>query len=318
MRPALRLLTSLALCMMSGHVGAAQDLPSTLTFSLSVLSEPVEMILVEGGAFKMGSQRDDPNADNYNPELSTNFSDEGTVHEVTIGSFYMSKYEVTNEMWCDVLGGDIAFGEEQHAKGAVSFSDASYLINNINYLLAANLPEGASFALPTEYQWEYAARGGVNHDAYAYAGSGSAAEVAVFGGVAETPGEVGTLKPNSLGIYDLSGNALEWTQSYYTTDYSAEATTYYSTRVMRGGGIHTRPSRTRDLRVSGRSTARESLSQAYFGLRLVLNLPSVPDLKALKTVTTEADRQARLVRTGGRLAVALPDGTTFDMCGRRL
>lgn len=285
------------------------------------------MIFVEGGTFKMGSQHDDRNADNYNPDFSELFFDEGPVHEVTVESFYMAKFEVTNELWCDVLGGDITFGEEQYARGSVSWSDASYFINNINYSLSDVLPSGATFALPTEEQWEYAARGGVNHDSYAYAGSNTAAEVAVYGGITEVPGQVGTLKPNSLGIYDLSGNALEWTSNYYTSDYSADASKSLTQHVMRGGGIHTRPNRLRDLRVSGRSVGRETLTQNYFGLRLVLNLPSTPtptptptpDPSAIKQ--TEADAQsgrAKLTVVDGRLAISLPDGRVVDICGRRL
>lgn len=307
-------------CLTSGGVGAQTEWPATMSFSISPISEPVEMIFVEGGTFKMGSQHDDPNADNYNPDFSELYFDEGPVHEVSVASFYMAKYEMTNELWCDVLGGDIPLGEDQYAKSHVSWSDASWLINNLNYLLKADLPEGATFALPTEEQWEYAARGGVNHDAYAYAGSDIVAEVAVYNGDSATPGQVGTLKANSLGIYDLSGNALEWTSSYYTSDYSDDATKSLTKHVMRGGGIHTRPGRLRDLRVSGRSIGSESQVANYFGLRLVINLPAAPtpDPSAISTPEVDAPERAKLNISGGRLVISLSGGETMDLCGRRL
>lgn len=294
----------------------------SLVFRSSPIGAPMEMAFVQGGSFLMGSQADDASKPNYNPDASPYFNDEGPVHQVDVESFYIAKLEVTRELWADLMGGDVEAGFEQYAQGSVSYDDAMHFIYAANVTFADQMPEGSTFALPTEEQWEFAARGGSNNDQYAYAGSNTLNDVAVWGGATEVPGEVATKQPNSLGLFDMSGNAVEWTQSYYSSDYESEPDLRF--RVMRGGGIQSRPGRERDLRVSARSRDVASRQMKYYGLRLVLNLadskPSEPSNPTTIKQPKSDNSQVRpsLRAKDGRIAVIMPDGSSFDVCGRRL
>lgn len=312
---------ALALCSADASAQSDEALQS-ITFSSSPIGAPMEMVFVQGGSFLMGSQPDDPSKPNYNPDASPYYNDEGPVHQVDVKSFYIAKLEVTRELWADLMGGDVETGFEQYAKGSLSYDDALHFIYAANVTFAAQMPEGSSFALPTEEQWEYAARGGVNNDQFAYAGGNALNDVAVWGGATEIPGEVATKMPNSLGIYDMSGNAVEWTQSYYSSDYESEPNQRF--RVMRGGGIQSRPGRERDLRVSARSRDVASRQMKYYGVRLVLNIPdskptepSTPTFVKLPGADNQQVRP-RLRTKDGRIEVVTPDGSSFDVCGRRL
>lgn len=314
-------ISALAHCHMEATAQSGETL-QPIIFRSSPIGAPMEMVFVQGGSFLMGSQADDPSKPNYNPEASPYYNDEGPVHQVDVKSFYIAKLEVTRELWADLMGGDVEMGFEQYAQGFVSYDDALHFIYAANVTFAAQMPEGSSFALPTEKQWEYAARGGSNNDQFAYAGSNTLNDVAVWGGETEVPGEVATKMPNSLGLYDMSGNAVEWTQSYYSSDYESEPDQRF--RVMRGGGIQSRPGRERDLRVSARSRDVASRQMKYYGIRLVLNLadskPSEPSNPTTIKQPKSDNSQVRpsLRANNGRIAVIMPDGFAFDVCGRRL
>lgn len=306
----------------AGATAQSEGERQSIVFRSSPIGAPMEMVLVQGGSFLMGSQADDSSKPNYNPEASPYYNDEGPVHQVDMKSFYIAKLEVTRELWADLMGGDVEMGFDQYAQGSVSYDDALHFIYAANVTFADQMPEGSSFALPTEEQWEYAARGGSRNDQFAYAGSNTLNDVAVWGGGTEVPGEVATKMPNSLGLYDMSGNAVEWTQSYYSSDYESEPDQRF--RVMRGGGIQSRPGRERDLRVSARSRDVASRQMKYYGVRLVLNLadskPSEPSNPTSIKQPKSGDSQVRpsLRAKDGRIAVIMPDGSSFDVCGRRL
>ncbi len=188
------------------------------------------MVKVEGGTFTMGS--DDSDAE----------SCERPVHQVTITKdFYIGETEVTQELWYAVMDSEPTSGSS-HGLGNkdpaydISWNDCQEFITKLNGLI-----ESANFMLPSEAQWEYAARGGNKSKGYTYSGSNTIDEVAWYysnsGSVAHA---VATKSPNELGIYDMSGNVWEWCQDW-SGDYSSaavtdpEGPTTGTDRVLRGG-----------------------------------------------------------------------------------
>jgi len=193
-------------------------------FVLKVKGVEYPMVFVEGGTFKMGS--DDSDA----------YDHEKPVHNVTLSSYYIGKYEVTQELWEAVMGSN-----PSHFKGArrpverVSWDDCQVFIRKLNSLT------GKNFKLPTEAQWEYAARGGKKSRGYKYPGSNTIGDVAWYGDNSRNEThDVGTKIPNELGLYDMAGNVWEWCSDWFG-DYSSSSQTNPSgpssgfRRVSRGG-----------------------------------------------------------------------------------
>ncbi len=320
----LRKIVMLALLCASSFAVAQTE--SVLTFSTGF--ETIKLIRVEGGAFQMGSE---------------SINDAKPVHEATVSTFYMADVEVTNAVWADVYG-DAGFDsqevdaygvrivDDEAAKGRISYIMATDFVDRLNTLLVSQLPSGCSFAIPTEVQWEYAARGGVNNDAYSFSGSNTASAVAVYDGETERPTYVKTKSPNSLGIYDMSGNVIEWCTDYYAYGYDATPTGFLQ-RVQRGGHVGSRFEE--HMNVAYRASAREDACMWYYGLRLALNIPEnsspdpTPDPEpdpnpdpekptSIRKLTENQGRASCLAVLGGRLVVMLPDGRKFDLCGRKL
>ena len=157
------------------------------------------MVYVEGGSFIMGA-----------PEGS---SFEKPAHQVSLSSFYIAKYEVTQKEWRTVMGyipKDLAYQGDDLPIFRVSWYECQKFIKKLNSMT------GKQFRLPTEAEWEYAAKGGNRSHGYIYSGSDNATDVAWFsensGGTLQP---VGLLKPNELGIYDMSGNMFEWCNDWY-------------------------------------------------------------------------------------------------------
>ena len=167
------------------------------------------MVFVEGGTFQMGC---DPERDGECEEK------ELPLHDVTLSDFYIGKYEVTQELWRAVMGSD---PEELRFKGCdkcpverVSWDDIQGFLQKLNELT------GQRYRLPTEAEWEYAARGGDKKERFAYSGSNDIDKVAWYGynsGVKIHP--VGEKAPNGLGLYDMSGNVWEWCSDWYGEEY---------------------------------------------------------------------------------------------------
>ena len=163
---------------------------------------------------------------------------EKPAHQVTLSSFYICKYEVTQELWQAVMGTNPSnfTGNLRRPVTFVSWYDCQKFITKLNQLT------GKHYRLPTDAEWEYAARGGNRSNGYMYSGSDKIDVVAWCkdsdGGITHP---IGTKKANELGLYDMSGNVWEWVQDYYDiySDKSQNNPTGPTTgtyRVNRGGG----------------------------------------------------------------------------------
>lgn len=182
-----------------------------------------KMIRVEGGTFQMGS--------------TTGDDDEKPVHQVTLSNFSIGQTEVTQELWQAVMGSNPSnFSGSKRPVEKVSWNDCRTFITKLNQLT------GKTFRLPTEAEWEYAARGGNKSKGYVYSGSNEIDDVAWYtSNSSSTTHDVATKSPNELGIYDMSGNVWEWCQDWYGS-YSSSSqtnptgpTSSVSNRVERGG-----------------------------------------------------------------------------------
>lgn len=252
-----------------------EDLSFVATNNLTFTASGVdfEMIFVYGGAFLMGAQNDDANAANYDYQANSN---EEPVHQVILSDFYLGKFEVTQELWIAVMGNNPSEcqGDNQRPVEMVDWNTCQTFISRLN-VLCANQLNGKSFTLPTEAQWEYAARGGKKSAGFIYSGSNNLRDVAWYIDNCDyNTLAVGRKIPNELGFYDMSGNVVEWCQDWYG-DYNGESQTnpvgpnFGSYRVKRGGGWRTYAN---ECRVSHRSSSNPENSYNYVGFRLSISL----------------------------------------------
>jgi formylglycine-generating enzyme required for sulfatase activity len=184
-----------------------------------------EMVPVEGGTFNMGSNND--------TEM------EKPVHSVTLGSYQIGKYEVTQQQWADIMGKNPAKYSEcpQCPVESISWNDILDFLQKLNSL------SGKKYRLPTEAEWEFAARGGKKSIGYTYSGSNKAEEVAWLGlNSTSKTHPVGEKKQNELGIYDMSGNLYEWCSDFYDETYYSRSPANNpvgaakgSFKILRGG-----------------------------------------------------------------------------------
>ena len=192
--------------------------------------------------------------------------DESPVHQVTVSSFYMGETEVTQRQWKAIMGSNPShFTGDNRPVECVSWNDCQEFIQKLNQLT------GRTFRLPTEAEWEYAARGGVHHSGYKYAGSNSVGGVAWYSdNSGSQTHDVKTKQPNALGLYDMSGNVWEWCSDWYRS-YSSGALTdpqgpsSGSYRVLRGGSWYHGAGY---CRVSYRRSNRPDTRTYSFGFRL--------------------------------------------------
>lgn len=196
------------------------------TFTINGVS--FDMVWVDGGTFMMGGAASDPDYDNK------------PAHRVTLTGYYIGKFEVTQELWLAVMDTNPSLFQQDNMMRRpveqVSWYDCQEFISKLNELT------GKCFRLPTEAEWEYAARGGNKSHGYKYAGSNSIDNVAWYYDKFDFSGThtVGTKAPNELGLYDMTGNVFEWCQDWFG-DYSDEAQTNPtgpssgSKRILRGG-----------------------------------------------------------------------------------
>ena len=233
-------------------------LESSKTYTVNGVS--FTMIGVEGGTFVMGSLDDDNDA--YNSEKP--------AHLVTLSSYYIGETEVTQALWQAVMGDNPSSfrGDMQRPIECVSWGECQTFISRLNELT------GENFCLPTEAEWEYAARGGKKSRGYKYSGSNNIGKVAWYR--SNTPGKTNAVKtkqPNELGIYDMSGNVYEWCSDWYG-EYSSSAQTdptghsSSSNRVLRGGSWFNDE---RDCRVACRTYRSPASKGNDYGLRLAIS-----------------------------------------------
>ena len=217
------------------------------------------MVYVEGGTFTMGATSE---------QGSDAASDEKPAHQVTLSSFSIGKYEVTQEEWEAVMGNNPSrFKGAKRPVERVSWSDCRQFIRKLRTLT------GKNFRMPTEAEWEYAARGGNKSRGYKYSGSNILDDVGWYdSNSSSSTHDVGQLDPNELGLYDMSGNVWEWCADWYGSyDSNSQSNPIGSSsgsyRVFRGGSWYRNARR---CRVSIRSFNTPGYSYDLLGLRLAL------------------------------------------------
>ena len=243
------------------EVSENPDQPSVSVDKIDIFTtlEKDEMVFVKGSSFLMGAQLADASAPNYDWDA---LDDESPVHSVTLSDYYIGKYEVTQQLWEYVMSysGKAADGSTMSAYasdvwlgtnpsssyGVGNYYPAYYVswedIVNI-FIPRLNKITGKTFRLPTEAEWEYAARGGNKSQGYKYSGSNTLGDVAWYSSNSLSSNhQVGTKAPNELGIYDMIGNVWEWCSDWFNSSYYSSSPTSNPTgptsgsyRVYRGG-----------------------------------------------------------------------------------
>ncbi len=247
----------------------------TADYVEEVFGMSIDMVYVAGGTFEMGAT----------PEQGSDaYADETPVHTVTLDAYYIGRYEITQAQWVVVMGRDVIQQRDArdtsytlHGVGAqypayyISWDEAQRFCEKLSAMT------GKKYRLPTEAEWEYAARGGRHKDGTKYSGSNEISEVAWVARNSDgVTHPVGQKKPNGLGLYDMSGNVWEWCQDKYCADYYSDSPSQNpqgpedgSFRVKRGGSW-------RYLANSGRVSRRYSnfpdTKRDVVGLRVVREL----------------------------------------------
>ena len=234
------------------------------------------MVKVNGGTFLMGAIDTDDDA----------WNNERPQHSVTVSDFYICKHEVTQALWQAVMGSTPTYDggwSDKYGKGDtypayyISWEDCD------TFLIKLNALTGLDFRMPTEAEWEYAARGGNRSLGYTYAGSNTVDSVAWYSvnsyDLGSSHADYGThivmqKLPNELGLYDMSGNVFEWCSDWYDENYYAaspvsnpQGPVIGSHRVIRGGSW---TYYYRNSRISFRDFDMPGVKKNYIGLRLVL------------------------------------------------
>ncbi len=252
-----KLICLLALMLSSATLVHARQ---AAVMTIEVNDVPLSMVRVQGGTFIMGATSE---------QGSDADSDESPAHYVTLSDYCIGETEVTQQLWEAVMGSNPSefSGSMNLPVECVSWDDCQVFIQKLNQLT------GKKFRLPTEAEWEFAARGGTKSRHYKYAGGNILASVAWYGGNAS--GEthpVAQKAPNELGLYDMSGNVFEWCHDWYG-EYSSSAQTNpkgpssASYRVNRGGSWINGEW---NCRVSYRNNNSPDYRFSLLGLRLAL------------------------------------------------
>ena len=243
---------------------------NTIPGEFTVNGVSFQMVAIEGGTFTMG-------VDSTAVENGMANVDELPAHEVTVSAYSIGQTEVTQELWQAVMGSNPSSftGDLQRPVEQVSWDDCQEFIARLNAIT------GKNFRLPTEAEWEYAARGGNKATGTTYAGSDDLEEVAWYYGNSYAVGPysadygthaVGTKHANELGLYDMCGNVFEWCSDWYG-NYNEEAQENPAgpesgvRRVTRGGSWF---SVSRDSRITFRGNEAPTSRSYSLGLRLAL------------------------------------------------
>lgn len=232
--------------------------PSGNVDSITVNGVTFKMVKIEGGTFMMGAPSSDAEA----------YSNEMPQHCVTLSEYYIAETEVTQALWQAVMGSNPShFKFPDRPVEEISWNDCKTFIEKLNQLT------DKQFRLPTEAEWEYAARGGGNSHGYKFSGSDNVDDVAWYtdncGGETHA---VKTKAANELGLYDMTGNVLEWCSDWMAA-YTADTVTNPQgpaagfKRVLRGGSLY---NDARRLRVTRRSEYNPTFTDYSVGFRLAL------------------------------------------------
>ena len=226
------------------------------------------MVRVEGGTFTMGATAEQTGA----------FNDETPAHQVTLSDYYIGQTEVTQALWKAVMGEtpttdddqwgpEIGLGDNYPAYN-ISYNDVLSFISKLNSLT------GRTFRMPTEAEWEYAARGGNKSKGYLYSGGNTLDNVGwYYENSSSKTHPVAQKAANELGLYDMSGNVEEWCSDWYGSYSSSSQTnptgpSTGSYRVLRGGGWLNFATR---CRVAYRNYFSPSYRVNFYGVRLALS-----------------------------------------------
>jgi formylglycine-generating enzyme required for sulfatase activity len=220
----------------------------------------IEVVLVMGGAFHMGDIFGD--GDN----------NEKPVHSVIINNFYMGKYPITQGQWETVMGSN-----PSHVKKGDDYPVENISWYNVQeFIQKLNLKTGESYRLPTEAEWEYAARSGGKHERYA--GTNNRLDDYGWCNYSISAGKthpVGQKKPNSLNLYDMTGNVWEWCQDWYDENYyksspkdNPQGPSVGDQRILRGGCWFDRP---RFVRTAFRLWSDPGFRSDFYGFRIALS-----------------------------------------------
>ena len=218
----------------------------------------IEMVFVQGGTFTMGctsEQGDD--CSNY----------EKPAHRVTVSDFYIGKFEVTQAQWQAIMGiNPLDFNGDNYPTYNISWDEVQEFIRRLN------VQTGKNYRLPTEVEWEYAARGGIGSGGYKYSGSNTLDNVAWYNENRNnsTHHPVGVKSSNELGIYDMSGNVFEWCSDWFgnyssSTQTDPRGPSSGSNRVFRGGSWGDQAG---GVRASYRSSNAPDYRLNFLGFRL--------------------------------------------------
>ena len=231
-----------------------------------------EMVVIPAGSFLMGSPPD-PEQDPFSNAKPVKVGDETEKpqHLVTIQSFAIGKYEVTQEQWFAVMGNNPSSNKGRTLPVEnVSWDDTQVFVQKLSQ------KTGKKYRLPSEAEWEYAARGG-STTTYPWGNSDAELHVyAWFNAIANTTNPVGLKKPNQFGLYDMIGNVWEWTQDCWNGNYknapidgSAWTGGDCSQRVLRGGSWINFP---QFLRSAFRFWNSTAVRDDYYGFRVARDL----------------------------------------------
>ena len=248
---------------------AQQDtLPAPSSYRVNKVN--FKMVRVEKGDYWMGAQHVDTAEFNYDRFSQT---DELPVHHVRIKEdFYIGQTEVTQKLWKAVMGSNPS--KKRGAKRPVervSYNDIQEFLHILDSLT------GMQFRLPTEEEWEYAARGGKHSHGYVYSGSNEPERVAWFNGNTSKLKKVKKRSPNELGIYDMSGNVWEWTDTkyrYYDKERNVRLGKEGQMYVIRGGAWQLPKA---SSRIAWRGKRLPDLKNSFGGFRLCLDAKYVKE-----------------------------------------
>lgn len=229
--------------------------PSGVTYKDPVTG--MEFVLIKGGCFQMGDEEGD--------------REERPVHEVCVSNFYLGRYEVTQGQWKALMGKNPSKNKNSDRDPVedVSWNDVEDFIKELNQ------KTGRNYRLPTEAEWEYAARSGGRK--YKWAGTNNESDLANFAWYNDNSSRdhrpVGQKRPNAYGLYDMTGNVAEWVADVYDSGYYKESprmnpvASGRGDRVYRGGSFK---DRAKDARTTKREKKSNRRADQTIGFRLAL------------------------------------------------